>query len=117
MDNFFGVIQVGSKFQRELKPGCHYVPCCFGYRIVSHTLMKAQHYVVLVIIKTNGLSNLFMSNFFNFFIFYMHDDVLFTVVVTINIGVLNVADVNNAQNVFYVHNDPKNLIEAHVFDG
>lgn len=68
-----GIKERGGQFQKELKPGCHYVPCCFGYQVIGHVSVKIQHNVVRVITMTKVCA-------------------------------------------FYVHSDPKSMIEVHSYD-
>ncbi|KAG7595481.1 Band 7/SPFH domain superfamily [Arabidopsis suecica] len=106
MAKFFGCIQIGEytraisekrgKFHKELKPGCHCLPWFCGYQIVGRVSMKTHYVVVRCDSKTK-------------------DDVFVTVVASIHYGVLDVPDKNNAKKAFYVHSDPKSLIEAHSF--
>lgn len=45
------------------------------------------------------------------------DNVFVTVLAAVHYGVLDVADDNSAKKAFYVHSDPKSLIEDYAFDG
>ncbi|CAE5956280.1 unnamed protein product [Arabidopsis arenosa] len=92
-----GIEEKRGKFSRELKPGHHCVPWCFGYRIVGRVSMRVQCYNVSCISRTK-------------------DDVFVNVVASIHFQILDVADVNNAKKAFYVHSDPEQLIKAHAFN-
>eukprot|EP01018_Ginkgo_biloba_P024736 Gb_03977 [translate_table: standard] len=83
-----------GRFEEVLDPGCHFVPWCFGSQIVGRLSLRVQKLDVRCETKSK-------------------DNVFVTVIASVQFRALG----NNASDAFYKLSNPREQIQAYVFDG